>query len=420
MHIVIATMQFGEGYHQGTEKYIKNLSDELINSGLKVTILAGDPLLFFPHINFNSPINSSTPQIIKIKTHGWQTVMGGETTEHCQLLKELSPDVLHFVNPGHIGINMMKSASELGIKTVLTITDFWWLCPKSTLMTLNKKLCSGNKAPTECIDCIANTSNSYSILRKLPLGSRILASALNIQLHAKSLYGDWKNRKLVIQKVFDKLDHIIFLSRTAKLAICDQYKVKNYSVIPVGLKQEWFRNLPAKSSRAKKVGFAGAIAPHKGLHILASAIQEIDYPVTLNIAGSVTSREYADLINQLNKRQQIQWHGQLSEDEMIAFIDDVDLMVVPSLSPENQPQVILEAHARKTPVLCSDVPGAMELVDDKFTYPAQNHLALKKKLIKVLDNLSENAIIPRPSSTLEMAKSTTEIYNDVTRGSLCS
>jgi hypothetical protein len=43
MHIVFATMQFGPGYQQGTERYIENLSLALIAAGHRVTVLANRP-----------------------------------------------------------------------------------------------------------------------------------------------------------------------------------------------------------------------------------------------------------------------------------------------------------------------------------------------------------------------------------------
>ncbi|XQW85890.1 glycosyltransferase [Thalassotalea piscium] len=414
MHIVIATMQFGEGYHQGTEKYIQNLTKLLEHNKVKVTILAGDPDNLFPDIPYNFNIKKSKYSIIKMRTDNWYTVKGAASNTYKSLLQSLAPDIIHLVNPAHIGLNIIAAAKHLKIKTVLTITDFWWLCPKSTLITQHGNLCKGNKDSNECIKCIAATSDSYQHIKKIPLGKTALNIGLRTLLNLKNIKMDWHNRKNIIQQTFSNIDHVIFLSQTAKNSLLAEYKIANFSIIPAGLKNYWFENIPKNiNHKPKSIGFAGAISPHKGLHILFLALKEITQPLTIKIAGTCANNSYLQYLNQINIPHKVIWLGQLSENDMIKFIDSVDLIVVPSLSPENQPQVILEAHARNKTVICSDVPGAAELVEHSLTYPALNYKDLKDRLTFQLENPYENVNIFPPLSIIDMTRKTLNIYNNI-------
>jgi glycosyltransferase involved in cell wall biosynthesis len=58
------------------------------------------------------------------------------------------------------------------------------------------------------------------------------------------------------------------------------------------------------------------------------------------------------------------WKENLNSEEVISFIDEIDLLIVPSVWLETGPYVIYEALARKVPVLAFKKGGSVELINN--------------------------------------------------------
>jgi len=62
-------------------------------------------------------------------------------------LDELHPDIIHFHAMQNIGANLIPAAKKRGYPTVLTMHDFWWICPRFFLADANYNSCG-----TEILD----------------------------------------------------------------------------------------------------------------------------------------------------------------------------------------------------------------------------------------------------------------------------
>jgi glycosyltransferase involved in cell wall biosynthesis len=135
----------------------------------------------------------------------------------------------------------------------------------------------------------------------------------------------------------------------------------------------------------------------------------------LHIAGNSRDDAYMSSLRKLSRNKDIHWHGPLIQDDLGTLMDTADIVVVPSLSPENQPQVMLESLARGITVVCADVPGAAELVDVSDTYPRHD----PQKLADLLDDKINNpkTIHPVPILTIvQMVQATEKLYQNILRG----
>ena len=66
-----------------------------------------------------------------------------------------------------------------------------------------------------------------------------------------------------------------------------------------------------------------------------------------------------------------------------------DVLILPSIWPENQPVTITEAMAAKIPVIASNSGGIPELVDDEKTgllFEAGNAQDLARKMLNIIQN----------------------------------
>ncbi|MCX2784427.1 glycosyltransferase [Microbulbifer thermotolerans] len=403
MKILFCTMQFGPGYNQGTEKYIRNLAHELSTQGCNVVVAGGDPenLLSGGGSNFDANVSHIT-----LPTFGWSTVCGNSIDSYIKLLSELKPNVVHMANPAHIGINILHASRKLGIPYFISVTDFWWLCPKHTLTLKSRDFCQGFQSPRKCMQCVAETHPNRFI--RSAAQHTLIRNGIAELLSLKNIYAnssrDWLDRKQKLATALRNAEKVICLSKTGKMFIDSYFSIENSQYIPAGLSDTWFSlRKPIENRKgAFAVGFLGAVAPHKGLHTLCYALQQLNIvDIELRIAGKLADRRYAQKC--LMHYPRTHYVGQLNEQQSRDFIDDLDLLVIPSNSPENQPQVLLEAGARRKPTIASNIPGCAELLPKSALFQVDNIDELKVLLIKAKQDISLIGL-PKPGvSTKEIS-----------------
>src|SRR5262249_25394300 len=111
------------------------------------------------------------------------------------------------------------------------------------------------------------------------------------------------------------------------------------------------------------VGFAGALLPHKGVHILLEAIARLGWKRTrVRLAGPVSDSSYQDVLRAAAIDLNVEFTGTVASAEMPRFLRTLDILVLPSLWPENLPFIMLEAHAGNVPVIASRLAGVKEQI----------------------------------------------------------
>jgi hypothetical protein len=354
--------------------------------------------------------------LISLPSCGWATIRGSSAGHYQKLLSDLKPDICHMVNPAHIGMELLTQAQISGIKTVVTVTDYWWMCPKHTLTTESGALCEGFSSANKCWQCIGSTHRNSIVASSFRSSTtRPVAKGL---LQLKAGYGnvknDWQHREDLIKQVVENADAVICLSTAGTKLVRSHFPRAKTHMVPIGLSDSWFKSAnvePGKSDGTIRIGFAGAIAKHKGLHVLIEAINSSRNKknIELHYAGKFDTRSYQELIESKIRPINTRHHGLLTEAQMQDFIDQMDLIVVPSLWPENQPQIIWEAFARQKPVISSSSPGAAELVPEEFVYPAESSVALSH-LLDALPDLLRLYSIPAAPHTIDMTRKTENVY----------
>lgn len=413
-HVLFATMQYGPGYYQGTERYLQNISRGLANMGYRVTIAAGDPQKKIPPANYPIDLGDGI-SLISLPSCGWATIRGASAAHYRQLLEQLQPDICHMINPAHIGIELLNQAQLAGIKTAITVTDYWWMCPKHTLTTESGALCEGFTSANSCWQCIGSTHRNGLVARSFRSSATrpFAKSLLQLKAHYGNVKSDWEHREDLIGNVIETADAVICLSDAGSKLVRSHFPNASIHMIPIGLSDSWFKtgSNPHKPDDKLNIGFAGAIAKHKGLHVLIDAIARAENKdnIRLHYAGRFDTRSYQEQIETSARLIDSHYHGLLTEAQMQDFIDQMDVIAVPSLWPENQPQIIWEAFARKKPVISSSSPGAAELVPNDFVYKGASVNELKQ-LLELLPATLGKYAIPDAPHTNDMARNTEQIY----------
>jgi glycosyltransferase involved in cell wall biosynthesis len=105
--------------------------------------------------------------------------------------------------------------------------------------------------------------------------------------------------------------------------------------------------------------------PRKGFDILLSAVALMKERncISLSIVGHGPERTRLEKqVQQFGIGDQVRFLGELPPPEMPSFFSNIDLFVLSSRS-EGRPNVVIEALAAGTPVVSTDLPGVVDLVD---------------------------------------------------------
>lgn len=374
MKVLYVTMQYGAGYTQGTERYLTLLADGLTRSGGQAVFLAGDPLGRRSAAAPGQPVPDAA-RLVHYPTTGWMAVRGIDPTLLRSVLVSERPDLIHLANPAHIGVGIVEAAAALDIPVVITVVDYWWLCPKQTLWHYRRNACDGRVHWSECLCCIAaERDEGWHRLHRVPLLNRV---ALPVLFFGRWAAGGvppaeivrWTRRRSILTDVLRQAAAVILLSHAAERLIGPFVPAERRDTIFNGLEPHWFAGAcPPRDPRTAApltLGYAGALALHKGTHLLLQAVRELGWrDVRVLIAGQ-GSDAYTARLRELARGLNVEFLGGVPPPAMPALLDSLDALVFTSVWPENMPNVVLEACARRRPVLASRVPGVAEMLRDE-------------------------------------------------------
>jgi len=381
MKVLYATMQFGRGYGQGTERYVSLLAGGLREHGHETIVLAGDPEHRGPDLPLGAPVEGETG-VLHYPSGGWMSVIGLSPERLQPVLARERPHLVHVANPAHIGVGLPIAARAMGIPVVITIMDYWWVCPKHTLQHYEKDLCDADVTWRECVQCLGagHPRRMVRALSKPPLLRRAILSAL-LFTHAVARglpiceVRRWKHRQSLLADILNTARAVIFPSDAASRIIGPRLDHRRVHIIPYGLEPHWFQPRRPASHATEPIppekltiGYAGALAEHKGVHLLLEAIRRLGWKTTrIRLAGGGEAR-YVRRLHRLAGGLNVEFLGRIPSSQMPAFFGGLDVLVVPSLWPENLPIVVLEAQATGLPVLASRVSGIEQAI------PTPSHL----------------------------------------------
>ena len=421
MKILLVSMQLGPAYRQGSERYAESLAESLAEVGHEVSFLAGDPRGVEPARPLGAPVNSER-RLFAHSAQTWFAVMGTAPSRITGFLRRVQPDLVHVVNPAHVGVGAMLAARRLGIPVVVTTMDFWWVCPRATLLRGGTERCEGSPGWRECARCIASDHRRHRlrVLAQRPAFAPVLLASYAagcVRRGGSPLEAvRWMQRRRFLAKCLGGADQVIFPSSATRDAIAPLVGHARWQVIPYGLEERWFTAGEGQRARPRDpheliVGFAGALQAHKGAHVLLAALRRLGWTRTrVRVAGGSDDIAYQERLRRESGDLCVELTGALSSTEMRAFLGTLDVLVVPSLWPENLPYVLLEAQAARVPVIASRVPGmAGQIGDATRVFEPGRDEDLARVLVRFLERepREETARVARLA---EMARATEDVY----------
>jgi glycosyltransferase involved in cell wall biosynthesis len=282
-----------------------------------------------------------------------------------KLFDQAPPDIFHLIGGYLISASPLQVAHERGIPTVVTLTDFWFVCPRISMLRSDGQVSTLPIDAATCARCLAEEKRRYRLPGRIAPG--LMKAFWRLQ---KAQIHKVEARQSFLRRMLNQVNVVIspsqFLRSTFVEAGVDPQRIifsRQGRDFP-DLRPE----IPANTfSPPLRVGYVGQIAWHKGVHVLFEAMRRMPgAPLTVRVYGDTGPfPEYSKRLRWLGTQDgRIELAGVYGRQEVSRVLRGLDVIVVPSLWYENSPNVILEAFAHRIPVITSNLGGMAELVND--------------------------------------------------------
>jgi glycosyltransferase involved in cell wall biosynthesis len=385
MKILLVSNGFPPRQWAGTETYTASIAKELCRRGRQVQVLCGGDW-----DTGSSYWNGVTNEIVQdvpvrrinvnwIKAPDPQRYLyNNPVTEEyvAKFLRETRPDLVHITSCERLSASILHAVKAAGIPMVLSLTDFWFLCPRFTLLRSDGENCDGLTTGWECTRCLSSNAKIYRWPRRV-LSEEKVSQLISVvsqypiltrQRGLRGMIGDMDDRKIFLHKAFQLPEYRI----TASSFVRDVFEANGFqapiSVEPYGHDISWLNSYTGKTpSEAIRIGFIGQIVEFKGVHLLIEAARALHTRLgqhfSLSVYGNMkASTGYSGKLRSLAvDLPNIHFCGTYSHEQSGRVFADIDILVVPSLWYDF-PLIIYEAFATETPVIATNLGGMAEAV----------------------------------------------------------
>jgi glycosyltransferase involved in cell wall biosynthesis len=383
MKVLLVSPHFPPSRIGGVEFYTKRLADHLQACGDRPEVMcaeridatganvsaATDAAFGFPvhRLSFNQALRSSPA------TAGFRNDAVTQWT--LDLIDRRRPDVVHLHSGYLLGGAVLSAARARKVPAIVTLHDFWFICPRITLLHPDGRRCSGPDSPEKCTWCLATEQRRFRLPDAASRGAIGTLAIRLLQHRAAAAAAGWERTIADLQERRDGLrdalmqaDVLLAPSQFLRGLIAETgIPAERITISRYGI------DAPARKPRVRAdpstlvLGYLGQLAPHKGVGVLIDAVRRLTgAEVRVRIYGDPASHGGygADLMRRAGGDRRIEFCGPYRHEHVYELLASLDTIVVPSVWYENAPFVIQEAQAAGVPVLASRLGGMRELVSD--------------------------------------------------------
>jgi glycosyltransferase involved in cell wall biosynthesis len=266
--------------------------------------------------------------------------------ELTSFLTSFQPHIVHFHHALLIGAEAIFLVRRVlpHARIVFTLHDYYAICANHGQMVTapDRTLC--NAAPTDaCRKCFPEIGPERFLLRRK---------------HLQALYG--------------VVDQFISPSRFLRQRYIDWGLDGERITVVANGRPPIEPAAPRRSDRRSVFGYFGNLSPFKGVTVAVEAVRLLagddESDVHLRIHGNplFQSDEFKQQFEAglAATAPNVRHAGGYQANDLPALMGEVDWVVVPSVWWENAPLVIQEAFQHRRPVICSDIGGMAEMVED--------------------------------------------------------
>jgi glycosyltransferase involved in cell wall biosynthesis len=255
------------------------------------------------------------------------------------LIRHNQPQIAHFHNTFPlISPAAYYAARDEGVAVIQTLHNYRLLCPNALFFREGRV----------CEDCLGRVLPWPGIVHGCYRGNRRDSAMVAATTSFHTSIGTWTKA----------VDRFIVISQFAM----HKFIQGGLPADKLVLKPNFLYPVPAPGEG--KGGYAvyvGRLSIEKGLGVLLAAWRQLDRPFPLKILGD---GPMADLVTQAAAElPEIEWLGRRPSAEVYDIVGNAAFLVFPSEWYETFGQVAIEAFAKGTPVIASNIGAIPELVN---------------------------------------------------------
>ncbi len=268
---------------------------------------------------------------------------------------------------------VVPALKQAGIPLVATLSDYWPLCLRHTLLRPDGVICAtGPDHRHRCLACAQATHHFATPQQSCADEAALWEHASRVEGDAAHPDATFRRDVLALARRTETVradmlaaDRIIALSDfQRRMFIQHGYPADRIQVLRHGVETGPLEHVrPSRYRRpqaagARKVVFMGTLAPHKGAHVLLEAMKQApDIPILLELFGAPgVDASYVQRLQALAATDpRISFRGVLPPDLMGEALLDAAALAMPALWYENDPLVVKAALYCGVPVAASRI-----------------------------------------------------------------
>ncbi len=418
MRVLVIAHGYPPAAQAGAEIYAAAHAHALRAQGHEVTVLAREDAPGRPEHEVRESVEAGIPVVwinntfrsVRTFAESYRNPSINRLVE--RILDRVRPEAAHLHHLTGLSTSIVHALAARGVPRVMTLHDYWLLCHRGQLLDRDGRVCDGPDAEgRSCRGCMDAAAG-------LPPAAFAAAAALRSARMWRPLTGvahrmgaavagedavvrAAEARAAEMRAVCRAMTHFLAPSR----ALRDRFirwgvEPSRISYAPYGFARAPAAPARGPSSDRLRIGFVGTLMLSKAPQVLLDAFRQL--PANRAVVDLIGPRaayhgdaSYQDRLEPLLALPGVRAHGAVPHAEIARRLADIDVLVVPSIWPENSPLVIHEAFMAGVPVIASKVGGIPETVrheENGLLVEPGDVGALAGALRRCLD---EPALLPR-------------------------
>jgi glycosyltransferase involved in cell wall biosynthesis len=300
---------------------------------------------------------------------------------------EFKPDLVHVHHLTGLSSTILEHVKGAGLPLVMTLHDFWSICPRGQRITKGLDLCRSIDRD-RCYTCLSDLWPTMFASRDTEPTIVDVRGKLSPQILA-----EWDRH---MAYVFNLCDVLIAPSAFHAERMLDfPIDPDRIMALPHGMNQDPIKGSARDPRRpVERIGFIGSVIPTKGVHVLVEAFRRLAPPgVELHIHGEAMpfhgDASYLERLKGLAEDLPVTFHGAYDVEALPRILAGLDILVVPSVWWESFCLTIREGLLAGVAVVASDLGAMREALDGErngLLFRAGDPDDLAKKLARLIDD----------------------------------
>lgn len=386
MKILLAVHHFPPRYFGGSEQIVAALAKNLIAAGHDIRVVCVETVHWGRGISVSH--TEDVYEGVRVVRLGLE-VPGGDARFHASYdhpgigewfsahLAAEPADLVHLHGGYLLSISSMRAAAQTA-PLIVTLHDYWFLCPRISLLRATGEVCDVPEHARDCAWCLALERRRFRYPAMISGGlhrkvgprvadSPLLARRLGIHPDGESMR--W--RREALRGALALADVVVSPTAFLQAKFRDFVPAASLRLIRPGVDAGPSPSDPCRGEEGRplRVSYIGQLLPQKGVHLLITAFRQLrrqGRQATLTIHGKVDALPaYARMLRRLaSGDESIVFAGAFDHAELGGKLSASDVVVAPSVWYENGSQTVREALAAGVPVVASRIGALPELVED--------------------------------------------------------